>query len=60
MDVLPFTVFVVVEGDFPWCAEAESESEDFCVAPAYDLAAALLARGDEDVVEAAGEDWLCP
>lgn len=59
MDGLPFTVFVVVEGDFPWCAEAGSESVGFLVAFAYDLAA-LFARGDVLVFEAAGEEWLCP
>lgn len=47
MDGLPFTVLVALEGDFPCCAEAGSESEGFLVAFAYD--------GDVLAFEAAGE-----
>jgi CRP-like cAMP-binding protein len=51
MDDLPFTVFEVVEGEFPLCAEANSES-GLWVAFAYVLEeAALFARGSDGVDE---------
>lgn len=59
MDNLPFTVFEVVEGEFPWCAEANSES-GFWVACAYVLEdAALFARGSDGAGRLALSVRLC-